>query len=289
VSATDDGITVTFFGDHTAKTKDQRDLSFAELFDLIATTTAPSKRELPWLKLALFGDVRSVHGSFRTDDNVKMLTGIEADYDGEKISLDEAVAALVRANIGAIVYTSPSYAPDRPRWRVLCPFDRPVVVMNGVHCRLMNRLNGALGGVIGGESWTLSQAYFFGSVNNNPHHRVEFVQGRPLDYCGELDDTAIDRPGFGGGGTRGGGGGGKRRSAEYWRAVLSGVPKHGIPELGIAGRDDAAASLAGRLLQEVERDELMPLMREWNARNKPPLTGPDLARIVRSIGRRAAR
>jgi hypothetical protein len=282
-------ITVTFFADHAARTKDQRDLSFGELFDLIETTTAPSKHELPWLKLAIFGDVQSVHGSFRNDANVRMLTGIEADYDGERMNVDEAIAALERANIAAFVYTSPSHAPDKPRWRVLCPFDHPYPEMRGFHGRMLNWLNGALGGVIGAESWTLSQAYFFGSVNNNPHHRVEYVIGRPITYCVELAELAVDRPGFGGGGIRISGGIGTRRSADYWRAVFAGVPEHGIPELGIAGRDHAAASLAGRLLLEVEREELMPLMREWNANNKPPLPGRDLARIVRSISRRSAR
>src|SRR5262249_44854219 len=158
---------------------------------------------------------------------------------------------------------SPSHRPEAPRWRVLCPFDMPRPAK--CHGQMMNRLNGALGGVIGAESWTLSQAYFFGSVNNSPHHRVEWIAGRPLSDCVELAAAAIDRPGFRGGGTRvngGGGGNGKRRSAEYWRAVLAGVPEHGIPELGIAGRDDAAASLAGRLLLEVESSDLMPLMRD---------------------------
>jgi hypothetical protein len=284
-------ITVTFFADRAAKTKDQRDLTVDELVDLIATTTASSKERLPWLKLAVFGDEPSEEGnSLRHDGNVRFITGIEADYDGEKVGVDEVVSAIERSNIAAIVYTSPSYRPDAPRWRVLCPFVQPLVVMCGVHGRMLGWLNGALGGVIGGESWTLSQAYYYGSVRSNPNHRVEVVRGRPLEYCGELAETAIEKPGYRGGGTRvGGRGNGKGRSAEYWRAVLAGVPQHGIPELGIAGRDKAAASLAGRLLLEVDRDALMPLMREWNERNKPPLKGSDLRRIVNSIGSRAGR
>jgi len=71
--------------------------------------------------------------------------------------------------------------------------------------------------------------------------------------------------------------------------VFAGVPEHGIPELGIAGRDDAAASVVSFLLWEVEEDQLMPRMREWNALNRPPMEGRDLARVVNSILRRNAR
>ncbi len=49
------------------------------------------------------------------------ITGIEADYDGGEVSVDEAAERLKKNNIKAMVYTSPSHTPEEPRWRVLCP------------------------------------------------------------------------------------------------------------------------------------------------------------------------
>src|SRR5258705_57038 len=56
------------------------------------------------------------------------------------------------------------------------------------------RINGVLGGVLGAESWTLSQAYYFGSVGNNPHHRVEVIEGEFIDQLVELELIAIGKP-----------------------------------------------------------------------------------------------
>jgi hypothetical protein len=44
------------------------------------------------------------------------------------------------------------------------------------------------------ESWTLSQSYYFGSVNQNPSHRVEIITGTPIDLMVELDAGAISKP-----------------------------------------------------------------------------------------------
>ena len=55
---------------------------------------------------------------------MEVITGIEADYDGEKIGFDDAKALLSEGHIRAILYTSPSYKEDAPRWRVLCPLSQ---------------------------------------------------------------------------------------------------------------------------------------------------------------------
>ena len=56
------------------------------------------------------------------------------------------------------------------------------------------RLNGLFGGIFSRESWTLSQSYYFGSVNSNPSHRVAVLAGKPIDQAVELDATAIGKP-----------------------------------------------------------------------------------------------
>ena len=132
------------------------------------------------------GDLRSDKNSLRHDANVLAITGIEADYDGEQIDVDAAVSLLRAAGILVIVYTSPSHAADAPRWRVLCPCSRDLPTDR---TRLLDRLNGVLGGVLAGESWTLSQSYYYGSVNRNPSHQVELIDGAPIDHRPDLDGT----------------------------------------------------------------------------------------------------
>jgi len=71
----------------------------------IAEMVAPEKARLPWLKLGRFGQMRSDKNSLRHDANLLAITGIEADYDGEKISFDEAVEIAEKAGLAAIIYT----------------------------------------------------------------------------------------------------------------------------------------------------------------------------------------
>ena len=115
------GFLVTFFDDFRAQKKREETLSLEALAELMRTTSAPQKESLPWLKLAQFGPLPTEKGSLRWDGNVRLVSGLEADYDAEKLRLDEAVERLERAGVEAIVYTSPSHRPDTPRWRVLWP------------------------------------------------------------------------------------------------------------------------------------------------------------------------
>ena len=92
----------------------------------------------------------------RHDANVVQITGIEGDYDLEKMPVSEAVERLEQAGIASMLYTSPSHTEDAPRWRVLCPTS--VALPPTERDRLLARLNGVLGGVLSSESWTLSQS-----------------------------------------------------------------------------------------------------------------------------------
>jgi hypothetical protein len=183
-------IPVTFFPDRAAKTKDEKRLTLAELADLIRATSAPTKEALPWLKLARFGKTanpKTRSGSLRWNDNVLGITGIVVDYDGEKLGVDEAVERLDKAGVSAIVYTSPSHTDATPRWRVICPCSKELPPEQ--HYKLVSRVNGALGGILADESFTLSQSYYYGAVNGSPPPLVEIVNGvQCLDQCDELDE-----------------------------------------------------------------------------------------------------
>lgn len=120
----------------------------------------PVKKRCPLVKFAKFGDLRTDSGSLRHDGNVLTVTGVEGDYDAEEITPAEAIDRLEKHNLRALVVTTYSHTPDKPRWRVLTPLSRPV----GPHERLryVEILNGVLGGILAPESATLSQSYFVG-------------------------------------------------------------------------------------------------------------------------------
>jgi Protein of unknown function (DUF3631) len=185
-------LAVTLFEDAFAKTKREVRVTPSELAELIRTTNAQEKARLPWLKLATFGPLPTEKSSLRWDGNVRLITGVEADYDAEKLGFDDAVEALEKAGILAVVYTSPSHSPAAPRWRVLSPFSTELPP--GDRDRMMGRLNGLFGGVFGAESWTLSQSYYYGSVDHNPAHQVAVIEGMPIDRCDELDEIWLGKP-----------------------------------------------------------------------------------------------
>lgn len=189
-------MNVTTFSDYSALTKTERTFTWAELIDHIRTAGPfPNKKACPWVKLATFGGKRTAQYSLRHNDNVQEIHGIEGDYDDEVMTPEEAVAKLEAAQIRAIVYTSPSHTPEKPRWRVLCPL--ATVASPEQRTALVARLNGALGGVLASESFTLSQAYYYGSTGE--HYRVLVTfddpdDGTCVDDLDELDNIAIGKP-----------------------------------------------------------------------------------------------
>jgi hypothetical protein len=183
---------VTSFPDRGARHKTEEDLPLDVLARRIEHATAGEKSGLPLLKCARFGDCRTDKGSLRHNDNVLAIAGIEADYDGEAIGFDAAVAGLSRAEIAGIVYTSPSHAADAPRWRIVCPLSAEYPPAE--RDRFLDRLNGLFGGIFANESWTLSQSYYFGSVKRNPSHRVAVTAGVCIDQADQLDEGAIGKP-----------------------------------------------------------------------------------------------
>jgi len=175
---------VTFFDDKFASVKYEDTLTLEDLADEIRNMRDTSKKKLPWLKLARFGDQRSKNNCLRTDKNLIEIHGVEIDYDGGTISFDVAVSLLLVAGIKCIIYTSASHTPSSPRWRVLAPTARGTIPK--LRADLVAVLNGVLGGAIAPESFVLSTAYYYGYVGEGQHHRVEVLGGRHIDECGDL-------------------------------------------------------------------------------------------------------
>lgn len=185
-------VRLTLFPDPWARTKTEQTITLAAVALRIQIAGAPTKAGLPWVKLARFGDQRSEKGSLRHDANVIGVSGVEGDYDGETLGFDEACETIRRVGLLALVYTSPSYTPEKPRWRVLCPFS--VQLGRKQRAPMMARLNGVYGGVFGSESFALSQSYFYGAVGDNLPPRVEIIDGTPIDLRSDLDAAAIGKP-----------------------------------------------------------------------------------------------
>jgi hypothetical protein len=185
------------FGTKDADRIMREDGDWQDLLRRIATSGPhPSKATCPWVKMARFGDIRTAKNSLRCNENVQEIYGVEGDYDDEVMQPEEAIAKLEAAHIKAVVYTSPSHTPERPRWRVLVPVSQP----HKPHERyaLLARVNGVLGGVLSGESFTLSQSYYFGRVVSAAEYKVLVTfddpeEGHCIDQLTELDQIAIGK------------------------------------------------------------------------------------------------
>lgn len=203
-SPLDRALGITIFDDPHALTKTDTTKTLRELARLIPKRTAASKAELRWLKLATFGDIRTTKKSLRHNPNVLAINGVEGDYDGGRMSIGDAAKRLREAGVATLLYTSPSHRPDVPRWRVLCPTSRPLPPAERE--QLIARVNGVLGGVLAGESFILSQSYYYGQAEiaedkktgeRWPGYPVEtrLVEGLASDLADGLDAGALDKDG----------------------------------------------------------------------------------------------
>jgi hypothetical protein len=186
-------VFITRFDDEKAQSKRGDAFTLPALCAHILETDAAKKETTPWLKLAMFGKKRSKKQCLRHDANVHMLSGIEVDYDGEVISFDDAVATMTKANVRCLLYTSASHGPEAPRWRILVPFSKDYPTIS--RASMVGRINGLFNGSLAPESFVLSLAYHYGSVNQNPHHQAVVLDGGFLDLNDRLHGGSIDKNG----------------------------------------------------------------------------------------------
>ncbi|MBR0847113.1 PriCT-2 domain-containing protein [Bradyrhizobium diazoefficiens] len=156
---------VTFFNDVAAKVAHFKMLSLEELQQIILDARAPTKVQLRLLKLARFGDRRTLNGSLRHNENTEAISGIELDYDKEQVSFEMALQHLQRLNCHALIYTSPSHTDAKPRWRILMPLSREYHPdFRQIMVRRMDFWFGG-NGFFDASSKTLSQAFYFGNCD----------------------------------------------------------------------------------------------------------------------------
>ena len=189
----------TLFQSVSASRKKAFPGSWTDLFYFLKKDSKPfaAKETQPLISLCSYGERRTEKGSYRTADNVVMCYGIEGDYDGEKVSIESARVLLEDAGVRAVLYTSWSSTPGKPRWRVLCPLSK--AHSPAERERLVARVNGVLGGILAGESFTLSQSYFYGRHPTNIFTCLatfdDPTDGQCIDLLDELDAMAVGKPG----------------------------------------------------------------------------------------------
>jgi hypothetical protein len=175
---------LTVFKNKTGSERFRGEYTLPEWRDKILAANADAKTKLFWLKGAYFGDTISKHGSYRTNLNVIHLTAVVVEHDAGTVSFDQAVAILTKAGVRALIYTSPSHETGNQRWRVILPLSCNAPKTR--HDILVATVNGLFGGALSSESFVLSQSYYFGSVNHNPEHRCEIIDGGFLDLDNRL-------------------------------------------------------------------------------------------------------
>jgi predicted P-loop ATPase len=163
--------------------------------DLIRSTTALTKGELPLYVGARLGTLRTPIGpngkggnSLRHDANVLGITAISIDYDGEQMTLQDAVARADAVDVAYIAYNSPSHRPGHDRWRFVFPLSQEA--HPGEKLLLTNIGNGILAGVASRESWPLSQGFYYGHVDGTPFEVVVGDSERCIDEA-DLSNIAI--------------------------------------------------------------------------------------------------
>jgi uncharacterized protein DUF3987 len=197
-------LTVTFIKDQSGSKMDREEMPLPQLAERIRSQTAADKMQLPWLKLATFGNKRTPAGSLRHNDNVEMVSGIEGDHDAGDLSFEDAVARIRAANIRALLYTSWSHIPGvQEKWRILVPLSKP----HEPRAReiFTAQINGLLDGKLAGESFTLSQGYFYGHAKD-ASHRVEVIDGNFINLRNDTFAGRVFKNGSKGGEQAAGGG-----------------------------------------------------------------------------------
>ena len=179
-------ITYTLFPDVMPATKQERaDVPWDQLVENIRKApTYINKAACPLISLAEYGDIRSDRDCLRHAGNVQRVFGIELDYDGEQMPIEEAAAILQGSQICSVLYTSPSHTTEKPRWRALLPLSEPALPEK--RREYVGRANRVLGGIASRESFTLSQSFYLGRVRGAEYTVID-TQGRFIDLAADLE------------------------------------------------------------------------------------------------------
>ena len=168
-----------------------REMTLPKLGMAMKAWTQRNSDNLPNFKLALFGPKPSDKGCLRTNANMLHVSGCEADYDGGIITPQEAKARMRAADVGGLIYTTPSHGlPNKGnRWRIFSPAS--MLYPPESRKLWVARLNGLFDGALDRASFTPSQYFRAGSVRGREPMRWYPIGGRFIDLANDLDAEAI--------------------------------------------------------------------------------------------------
>lgn len=197
-------LTITRFPNQYASRKTEWEPSWADFVEWLDNLPRVSSKDgTQWVKLAKFGDKptptwtdaegKRRGGSLRNNENIISICGVEGDYDKGEVSPEDALGRLEFANLRAVIVTTYSHTPERPRWRVFAPLSQEHT--REERERLVAGLNGALGGILAGESFTQSQGFYVGGPEGGEYRVIhtfgDVEEGYYLDEWDDLDIHAI--------------------------------------------------------------------------------------------------
>ena len=156
----------TTFDDVLGKALTEHETTWPAFVDMLRTLPRVPQKELaPLASLCTYGDhVKPGGESRRNADNVTAVFGVEVDYDGEVISVDEGVKTLQAAGLTSVVCTTASHSPHAPRWRAFLPFAAPGTLADREAA--IERVNGLFEARIAQESFSVSQAFYIGPAGD---------------------------------------------------------------------------------------------------------------------------
>ena len=198
----DKGLRITTFSSLAAIERKSQFLSINEFAELLRSTRAATKQELPLFSCCSFGSKANQQKSLRHDNNIRECFGVVGDYDNEHTTLDKAADALRKVNIAALIATTPGHAPERPRWRVIAPLSDPLHheranatgFGSAEYHKLVSRLAGIFPETLAPESWARAQSWYAGGLEGSTTHQVLALDGDYIDTRPDLDSTARPRP-----------------------------------------------------------------------------------------------
>lgn len=193
-SPLDRAMAFTFFPNDFAFKKSERTFTLREFKAKVKRTTAEKKSDLPWFKVARFGDKKTDKGSYRSNANLKNFDAIETDYDKGKISIEEACDLFEKAGLSGMCYETPSSAPPNHSFRSVFACSR--VMQPNERKALVARIKGLLDESFDDASFTSSQSYRYGGIEGRPAPKVMlFDGGGYIDRAHHLDAGAKGKSG----------------------------------------------------------------------------------------------